>query len=274
MVILQRQSTCLLLILQRTPTQLQYTGKNFQSRKMITTSLNVQKSSVLHRVYDELKLRFAKNTDKNSEFQLLTPSQRDHFLKKNEKMPHRRKAAVLVLIASVGGEPSLIFTERASHLEQHAAEISFPGGHFDSTMDKDLEETALREAQEELRPLQGFIKETVELLGEATPLPSIKGTPVTPLIGVCWRELPDPVAEVFPGDPSEVAHVFSMSIKDLAQCETSHNLPSNRFGSVRAPMFPSIRGNIWGLTAYITRPVLHRLLIPVFQPGKSSDSLR
>ena len=32
----------------------------------------------------------------------------------------------------------------------HASEVSFPGGHFDSTVDTSLEETALREAQEEL----------------------------------------------------------------------------------------------------------------------------
>jgi hypothetical protein len=71
--------------------------------------------------------------------------------------------------------------------------------------------------------------------------------------------------DYFPGDPQEVAAVFFVSLADLVRVERTHVLPKNRFGVTVAPYFPvQGHGHLWGLTAYITQPVLHRLLRPVF----------
>jgi hypothetical protein len=78
------------------------------------------------------------------------------------------------------------------------------------------------------------------------------------IISVCLKNY-------FPGDPQEVAAVFFVSLADLLRAETKHTLPINRFGVTEAPCFPvQGHGNLWGLTAYITQPILHRLLRPVF----------
>jgi 8-oxo-dGTP pyrophosphatase MutT (NUDIX family) len=199
-----------------------------------------------------------------------------------DKRDNDKRAAVLVLLCTVNFKPSLLFMVRAGHLSQHAAQISFPGGHFEEDVDETLVDTALRETVEELVPVQQgnsqqhkHDKEAqpmlgpyrVSILGAATPLPSIRGVPVTPVVAALLDdELPDPVSTVFPGDSSEVDAIFSVSLEELLEKETSKPLPKSRFGFVDmgAPNYPSKYGDIWGLTAYIIRPLLHRLFKPVF----------
>jgi len=183
-----------------------------------------------------------------------------------------REAAVFVMLCSVDQEPALLFTKRGSNLNQHAAEISFPGGHFEDEVDKDLVQTALRETQEELEPSPpSLISHQVEILGKAAKLPSLRGTPVTPVLGVLWHDLSKSnLQNVFPGSPGEVDVVFTVSVKELLQSETSRELPENRFKLRHGPVFPTEHGNIWGLTAYILRPLLHNLLKPVLSHGRSA----
>ncbi len=60
------------------------------------------------------------------------------------------QAAVLVPLFLAGdSQPHVVLTLRRSDLRRHAGEISFPGGRKDE-QDKDLTETALREAEEEI----------------------------------------------------------------------------------------------------------------------------
>lgn len=179
----------------------------------------------------------------------------------NERLIVKKKrAAVLLLLCNVDGIPSILFTKRGRRLKQHAAEICFVGGHFDEG-DKDLLQTALREAQEELHPQPGFIQDKVKVLGKTTSLPSLRGTMVTPFVGVLLYNLTHiSLPQVFPGSPGEVDAVFTVSIRDLLRSETSIKLPPNRFQLERGPMFPTKHGEIWGLTAYILRPILRKLL--------------
>jgi hypothetical protein len=105
------------------------------------------------------------------------------------------------------------------------------------------------------------------ILGRGTCIPAITGTPVTPIIAVIMQEIQQPLNHVFPGDPCEVEAVFGMPLKELLQSEESHELPDHRLlGKERmGPRYPSPHGYIWGLTAFMLRPLLHKLFKPVFQ---------
>jgi 8-oxo-dGTP pyrophosphatase MutT (NUDIX family) len=216
----------------------------------------------------------------------------DEKTKKN-KTKSKKVAAVLVLLINVDDRPSLVFTERAAHLSQHAAQISFPGGHYDAALDGNgngdgdgddgdddqnknnnnpLIRTALREAREELyRQNDATIHDdfwsNVQILGQGTALPSIRGVPVYPIYAVLLDEnlTSSRIETMWPGHPDEVANVFTVPVCDLLTNETTHDLPATQFNPPvrRAPAFPTGHGTIWGLTAYMLHPTLHQLLQPI-----------
>jgi len=70
------------------------------------------------------------------------------------------EAAVLVPIV-MRDEPTVLLTERATHLSTHSGQVAFPGGKRDDT-DRDASHTALREAHEEI----GLHDRHVEVLGQ------------------------------------------------------------------------------------------------------------
>jgi 8-oxo-dGTP pyrophosphatase MutT (NUDIX family) len=69
-------------------------------------------------------------------------------------------SSVLIPLFNEDGQYMVLFTKRTSRVEHHKGQISFPGGAVDKD-DGSLEETALREAYEEI----GLLKSDVELLG-------------------------------------------------------------------------------------------------------------
>ena len=66
-----------------------------------------------------------------------------------------RPAAVLIPIVD-HAEPTVLLTQRAAHLNDHAGQISFPGGKIDATDASPLD-AALREAEEEIGLKREFI---------------------------------------------------------------------------------------------------------------------
>ncbi|XP_068111724.1 mitochondrial coenzyme A diphosphatase NUDT8 isoform X2 [Hyperolius riggenbachi] len=65
-------------------------------------------------------------------------------------LPAKASAGVLVTLCTYQGAPSFLYTLRSSKMKgRHKGDISFPGGKCDAS-DKDVIDTALREAQEEL----------------------------------------------------------------------------------------------------------------------------
>lgn len=42
-----------------------------------------------------------------------------------------RRAAVLVPLCNVGGEPCVLFTVRTRHVSSHKGQVAFPGGYQD-----------------------------------------------------------------------------------------------------------------------------------------------
>ena len=70
-----------------------------------------------------------------------------------------RPAAVLIAVVE-HEQPTVLLTQRAAHLNDHAGQISFPGGKIDA-IDSSPLDAALREAEEEV----GLDRRFVEPLG-------------------------------------------------------------------------------------------------------------
>src|SRR5664279_5471742 len=66
-----------------------------------------------------------------------------------------RPAAVLIPVVD-HPQPTVLLTQRAAHLNDHAGQISFPGGKIDSTDASPLD-AALREAEEEIGLDRSFV---------------------------------------------------------------------------------------------------------------------
>ena len=88
-------------------------------------------------------------------------------------------AAVLAPVFEVGGEVSLLFTQRTMSLRDHQGQISFPGGVRDPE-DPDLLTTALRETEEEI----GLKPEGVEILGTLNPVATVTGYWINPFVAL------------------------------------------------------------------------------------------
>src|SRR5260370_32824140 len=74
-----------------------------------------------------------------------------------------RPAAVLIPVVD-HPQPTVLLTQRAAHLAEHAGQISFPGGKIDATDASPLD-AALREAEEEI----GSRRRVTERTGYVVP---------------------------------------------------------------------------------------------------------
>lgn len=94
----------------------------------------------------------------------LAPELRLRYDADKIKANNPKKAAVLALFyPDKNNETTFLLTERASYKGTHSAQISFPGGKIDKE-DKNLQETALREAFEEV----GVLPNSVQIIRELT----------------------------------------------------------------------------------------------------------
>ncbi len=92
-----------------------------------------------------------------------------------------RFAAVLGLLLegpAYAGDPALLLIERSNELRHHPGQIAFPGGKPEPG-DRDLLDTALREAEEEV----GLERDQVTILGRLHPVPTPTGFMIVPFIG-------------------------------------------------------------------------------------------
>lgn len=148
-------------------------------------------------------------------------------------------AAVLIPVINRGDQPTVMFTQRTAHLNDHAGQISFPGGRKDPG-DVDAAHTALRETEEET----GLARDRVQVLGRIPDYTTGTGFIVTPVVG--WVESP---AEYVP-DPFEVAEVFEVPLAFLLDPRNHRQETALFKGRMRTYYALPWQGRyIWGATA-------------------------
>jgi 8-oxo-dGTP pyrophosphatase MutT (NUDIX family) len=149
------------------------------------------------------------------------------------------QAAVLVPLVNRAGRIQVLFTQRTPHLEDHAGQISFPGGRVEAG-DASREETALRETEEEI----GLARAAVALLGRLPDYDIPSGFRITPVVG--WIEAP--VALKL--DPFEVAAVFEAPLEHFLDADRYRRGEYRFRGRHRHYLAIPFEGRyIWGATA-------------------------
>jgi 8-oxo-dGTP pyrophosphatase MutT (NUDIX family) len=162
-----------------------------------------------------------------------------------------KPAAVLLPLVIHADMPTVLLTQRTEGLQEHAGQVSFPGGSREQA-DRDPVETALRETEEEI----GLPRDHVEVAGYLDGYLTITGYTVSPVVGL-----------VHPGfklsvDPLEVAAVFEVPLSFLMD-------PRNRQVERRALagrdvgyyVFNYEQHRIWGATAAMLVNFLDKLSV-------------
>jgi len=160
-----------------------------------------------------------------------------------------KPAAVLVPVVLREEEPTMLLTQRASHLRAHSGQIAFPGGRMDEEDGTPLV-TALREAEEEI----GLDRRFVRAVGYLDPYLASSGYMVTPVVGAVE---PDFSLRL---NPAEVVDAFEVPLAFLLDPD-NHEIHAREWkGGVRQHYaIPFGERYIWGVTAGILRNLYVRL---------------
>ena len=164
------------------------------------------------------------------------------------RFTQRQPVAAAVLVPVVAHtRPTLLLTQRTTHLANHSGQIAFPGGKVDDT-DVDAIDAALREAEEEV----GLARDFVQVLGTLPIYTTGSAFIITPV-----------VALVRPGftltpNAGEVADVFEVPL-DFLMNPAHHRRHSLLAEGLRREWFSmpyqdgDIERFIWGATAGMLR---------------------
>ena len=150
-------------------------------------------------------------------------------------------AAVLIPLVWYDEQWHLLFTRRTDTVESHKGQVSFPGGACDEG-ETTPEETALREAEEEIGIQPGDVK----VLGRLSNLITITYFRVTPVVGVVsWPA-------VFRVGAHEVARIFTIPLAWLANSSNRWQFEMPGRNRSLIAYHPYDGELLWGATARMT----------------------
>ncbi|MEO5672551.1 MAG: CoA pyrophosphatase [Ramlibacter sp.] len=160
----------------------------------------------------------------------------------------RKSANASVLVPIVMRDrPTVLLTERTTHLSTHSGQVAFPGGKQDET-DIDASHTALREAHEEVGLEAGLI----EVLGQMPTYTTGSQFIITPVVALVSP------AHRLTLNANEVADAFEVPL-DFLMNPAHHHRHALEWSGVRREWFsmPYMEGTterfIWGATAGMLR---------------------
>ena len=172
------------------------------------------------------------------------------------------KASVLVLFINdeMKKNSSILMIKRKDNLRKHAGQIAFPGGRKEKE-DLNLEETAIRETEEEIN----IFKEHFSIVGNLPKFFTGTGYVVTPFLGIIksnsnWQKLLKP-------NLSEVEQIFfpSSDCLLLPEFHFREKPPINSSMSMTWTIYYNNK-NIWGLTARVLVTISAGLGLREFPP--------
>lgn len=173
------------------------------------------------------------------------------MLRPMERAGPPRLGSVLVLLYCHQGELHVLLTRRRDDMNNHAGQVSFPGGRRDEG--ETFLQTALREAEEEV----GIRPSTLTILGQLTPIYILPSDfEVYPY--VAWRA--DEQRPEFARNVTEVAELLEVPLTHLLDPATRQEEPWNIRGFEMMVPFYHVAGHkVWGATAMMLSELLQRL---------------
>jgi 8-oxo-dGTP pyrophosphatase MutT (NUDIX family) len=183
----------------------------------------------------------------------LPPERGDHDIDNESRRKlaegRSRPASVLIPIVDRGHEPTVLLTQRAAHLPDHAGQIAFPGGKIDAD-DASPAHAALREAREEI----GLGADHIDPLGYLDIYQTTTGYRILPV-----------VARVAPGfsltlNLGEVDEAFEVPLAFIVDPANIRRQSREWKGMIRHYYeMPFGDRYIWGVTAGILKNFHDRL---------------
>ena len=173
---------------------------------------------------------------------------------RDQGLPHK-ESAVLILLYPKENTPHIVLTLRPSYDGVHAGQVSFPGGKVEID-DRDLIDTALREAEEEV----SIKRKDVEIIGQLTELyiPPSRFI-VQPVVAFSAQE------PQFSPDPVEVEKVIQTPLSRIVEDDVIREkeifLPKYNT-TIETSYFDIDEQVVWGATAMMLselRSVLRQL---------------
>ena len=164
-----------------------------------------------------------------------------------ERSPAPRAAAVLVPVV-IRTQLSVLLTQRAADLPNHAGQISFPGGKIERS-DAGPMAAALREAEEEI----GLQPHMIEPLGYLDGYLTGTNFYVVPIVAMIK---PDFSLKLNPGEVDEAFEVPLSFLMDEANHEIQTRLWQDRIVSYYVMAY--LERFIWGATAGMIRNMHER----------------
>jgi 8-oxo-dGTP pyrophosphatase MutT (NUDIX family) len=167
--------------------------------------------------------------------------------------PPPRASAVLVLLYPHNGAIFVPLTVRPAALRTHSGEVSLPGGRYDDG-DGDLQQTALREAWEEL----AIPTDSVQIWTALTPVwIPVSNYQITPWVG--WSA----ARPAFKPAPTEVAALIEAPLDQLVRPDSIHTETWELRGQrMQVPFFALGEHKVWGATSMILAELVGKLRSP------------
>lgn len=161
-----------------------------------------------------------------------------------------RHAAVMIPLLEMDHQWHVLLTQRSESLVEHRGQVAYPGGARER-QDKDLQQTALREMQEEI----GVDPDDVIVFGHLGDMPIVTGYLVRPFVG----QIPWPYELVLSND--EVQNAFTIPINWLSDPK-NHEVAFRSFAGreFQVIYFDHYDGHqLWGASAEMTLALLSAL---------------